>query len=132
MFQRMWTDHPDFVNTVAMDWKRPTNGSPAMVLHAKLSRLKKTLLGWNWNTYGNVHSQKLVVQEKFKRLDLQLQQGWSEISFREWEETYKEMHQVEAWENEWMCNKVRLDWTKERDRNSKFSHAAIGVDVRSN
>lgn len=35
------------------------------------------------------------------------------------------MRQVESWENEMLCNKVRFDCTKEGDRNYKFYHAVI-------
>lgn len=56
IFQCMWTDHPDFLITVRESWKLPVNGSPALVLQNKLSRIKKVLTAWNWNSFGNVHS----------------------------------------------------------------------------
>lgn len=120
IFQRMWTDHPEFLNIVKMDWERPNNGVLGMTLHTKLARLKRTLSDWNWKTFGNIHSRKQVVQEKLNRLDSQLQHSWSEAICGEWEETRKELQQEKAWENELLCNKARLDWVKEGDINTKL------------
>lgn len=123
IFQCMWTDHPDFLSTVRESWKLPVNGSPALVLQNKLSRIKKVLTAWNWNSFGNVHSRQRQAQDHLQELESRLQQGWDELIHCEWTKERKELLHIEAWENELLCNKARLDWTKEGARNTKFFHA---------
>lgn len=114
-FQRMWTDHQDFLNVVAY-WKIRVIGFPGIVLQSKLRRLKKGLTDWNWNTFGNIHIRKQVVHDSIQRLELSLHQGWDDLIHQELEAERTEMRQVESWENELICNKARLDWTKQGDR----------------
>lgn len=125
IFQRMWVDHPDFSSLVANDWSSPVTGSPGMVLHKKLARLKKTLTHWNWNSFGNLFVRKREVQADIQKLESQLQQGWADSVHQEWESRSRELVQIEAWENEMLCNKARLDWARDGDRNSKYFHAVI-------
>lgn len=56
-----------------------------------------------------------------QRLETQLQQGWTDSGHQEWDESRRELVKVEAWENELLCSKVRLNWAP----NSKFFHAII-------
>lgn len=75
VFQRMWVDHPYFMNIVAQDWARPVVGPPGKVLHRKLIRLRKKLKEWNWNSFGNIFTRKKELQDLIQNLKTQHQQG---------------------------------------------------------
>ena len=66
-FQRMWIDHPGFMNLVANVWKEfQFFGHPMYVLASKLRALKQELRNWNKSIFGDVN---LVVEEAFADLD---------------------------------------------------------------
>lgn len=65
------------------------------------------------------------VQTKVAQLEQQLHMGWSNDVHDAWEQSKTELHQVEAWECEMLCNKARLDWNTNGDRNTKFFHVFI-------
>lgn len=54
MFQRMWVDHPSFLQIVATDWENQISGTPESIVYKKLGRLRRTLQDWNWNSFGNI------------------------------------------------------------------------------
>lgn len=58
IFERMWTDNPDFHRIVQDSWSQPMNGSPGLVFHRTLLRLRRRLKNWNWEVFGNVSVKK--------------------------------------------------------------------------
>lgn len=36
VFQRIWTDHPDFLSTIRESWRHPAAGPPGLILQHKL------------------------------------------------------------------------------------------------
>lgn len=100
-------------------------GSPSSVFHRKISRLRQKLKNWNWETFGNVSIKKKELLAKVQDLEINLQQGWDDEVHSRWEESRKQLRQVESWERELLCRKARLDWVKDGDRNSKYYHAVI-------
>lgn len=54
LFQRMWVDHPSFLQIVATDWENQISGTPESIVYKKLGRLRRTLQDWNWNSFGNI------------------------------------------------------------------------------
>lgn len=47
IFQRMWTDHKDFIKVVKEIWATPVIGLPSCRAATKLRLLKKKLKTWN-------------------------------------------------------------------------------------
>lgn len=58
IFERMWRDNPDFHRIVQDSWSQPMNGSPGLVFHRTLLRLRRLLKNWNWEVFGNVSVKK--------------------------------------------------------------------------
>lgn len=54
VFQRIWADHPGFLDIVSHAWSRPCTGGPGIRFAKKLKRLKYTLKTWNWSCFGNL------------------------------------------------------------------------------
>ncbi|XP_073152283.1 uncharacterized protein [Henckelia pumila] len=53
-FQNMWILHPDFLQTVRLNWNNPCSDRGMLWMVAKLKRLKHHLKWWNRNIFGNV------------------------------------------------------------------------------
>lgn len=75
--------------------------------------------------FGNVGLKRKALLAEIHVLDNNLKQNWDDTIHAEWEHNKKELRQVETWENDLLCQKARMDWTKHGDRNTKFYHAFI-------
>lgn len=95
------------------------------IFREKLMHVRRIIRKWNWETFGNVCNKVYDLQERVSQLEHQLHCGWSENIHVEWEKVKAELIQAESWDCELLCEKARLDWAKEGDRNSKYFHAVI-------
>lgn len=125
IFQKMWVEHPQFLDLVENNWETPIYGSPGHSLAIKLIRLRRTLKYWNWNVFGDLHRKKQELNARIHNLETMLSDRWLDTVHHEWESCKKEFLQVEKWESEMLCQQARMNWIKEGDRNSKFFHAVI-------
>lgn len=125
IFQKMWLDHPSFMQMVAQNWTTPLTGSPGHVLAHKLRRLRGALKDWNWNVFGNIHHKKTALQTKVYELEQQLSRQWADDTHHAWKNRKTQILQVEKWETDLICHQARMNWLKDGDRNSIFFHAVI-------
>lgn len=124
-FQRMLTDHPNFIQTVTNSW-----GDIYLVLLAIFYMLSfNASAKHSGNGIGTLSVTLLTKSESspnaFYTLEQHLHSSWDPDIHIEWENCKKELLQIEAWDNERLCTQARLDWTKYWDRNSRFCHAVI-------
>lgn len=101
------------------------HGTPGLVYHRKLLRLRHTLKSWNWEIFGHVSIKKKDLHEQIQSSELQLQHNWDDAIHLAWENSRKALRQVQNWENQLLCQKARMAWTKDGDRNTRFYHAMI-------
>lgn len=98
IFQRMWTEHSDFLRTVQDSWSQPVHGSPMLIFHRKLSRLRRRLKNWNWEVFGNVSMKRKELITHIQMLENIPQLGWDDSIHAEWESARKNLREVESWE----------------------------------
>ena len=128
-FQRMWIDHPGFMNLVANVWKEfQFFGHPMYVLASKLRALKQELRNWNKSVFGDVN---LVVEEAFADLD-NIQQKISDLGptddrLKREADIDSRLHSALAHQEKFYCDKARVKWLSEGDRNTSFFHAMAKV-----
>ncbi|XP_012854391.1 PREDICTED: uncharacterized protein LOC105973895 [Erythranthe guttata] len=125
IFQRMWADHPSFLEVVRKAWDTPTSGSASNAFHTKLMNVRKTLKNWNWDTFGDIQWNIKESQEKIQVLENILVQGWSEDTQKQLVELKQHLLKLEQWEAELLSNKARIAWEKDGDRNTAFFHASM-------
>lgn len=56
---------------------------------------------------------------------MQLQNSWSDELHNEWDNSRKQLQQVEAWEIERLSNQARMDWMRDGDKYINFFHSVI-------
>ncbi|XP_019435956.1 PREDICTED: uncharacterized protein LOC109342425 [Lupinus angustifolius] len=61
-FHKMWLLNTDCRRLVAEVWNVEVVGCPMFVLSTKLKNLKKELIIWNHNVFGNIHQRVLVAK----------------------------------------------------------------------
>lgn len=132
VFQRIRMDHPEFMQVMSQAWSKSFSGNPGTRFTKKLNHLRKVLKNWNWTGFGNLKERMVQHQTRVLELETRLQEGWSEEIHHEWENSKKQLQQLEAWENERLCSQQRMDWMKDGDKNSSFFHMVIKEKRRQN
>lgn len=113
VFQRIWVDHSDFQQMVAHTWSKTYSGYPGTRFTKKMSHLRRILKNWNWTGFGNLKEKMVQLQNRVMELDGTLQESMYKETHNEWENSKKQLQQVEAWENERLCSQARMDWMKD-------------------
>lgn len=127
IFQRMWSEHPDFLRVVKEAWVMQVAGSPSQRLPSKLKILKFKLKNWNWEVFGDIRHKLAMLQEMIVQNEEVVQQAWSNEVEEELHQLKKDLQQVLRWDEELLYQKTREKWISEGDKNSKFFHALIRV-----
>uniref|UniRef100_A0A7N0V2P2 Endonuclease/exonuclease/phosphatase domain-containing protein n=1 Tax=Kalanchoe fedtschenkoi TaxID=63787 RepID=A0A7N0V2P2_KALFE len=82
-FQRMWTDHEDFLGIVKKSWLEVSHLNGLINLQIKLTHLRKALALWNRSSFGNVDSRIEEHLSNVQQLDEDLTKGWDEKNFND-------------------------------------------------
>ena len=67
-FFNYWVKHQEFQKTVAASWTEPMKGSPMVVLHRKLKRLKQCLKTFNRNFYSDISMKVKAKREELAKV----------------------------------------------------------------
>lgn len=74
-FQNFWIKHHQFKKIVTENWKADFVGSPAIEFQAKLKRVRRALVRWNREAFGNIFQKMATLEDtiKVKKLQFELQ-----------------------------------------------------------
>lgn len=98
-------------------------GTPLYIVQQKLKRLKKVLIQWSRDTYGNLF-RKIATSEDVARMkEAQLEINRSEENKKDLQRTEEALKQYYKLEEEYWKQKAGMHWFKDGDRNTKFFHA---------
>ena len=120
-FFNFWVKHSEFMDTVKASWEIREVGSPMVILHKKMKRLKPVLRAFNASRYVGISDK---VKEKRKELDaLQISILSNSLNTglidREKVVT-KELHELMKAEESFHRQKSSVQWLQERDFNTIF------------
>ncbi|XP_039033520.1 uncharacterized protein LOC120169447 [Hibiscus syriacus] len=122
-FFNFWVAHPSFINVVSQSWLQPTHGNPMQILFTKLKRLKEYLTRFNKENYS-----MLSDRVKLKRIELENQQLLTLKGHETIENELllqEELYTLETAKVVFLKQKAKVQWIKDRDKNSKFFHSTI-------
>ncbi|XP_026378346.1 uncharacterized protein LOC113272764 [Papaver somniferum] len=128
-FQKMWIQHPEFLQVVKDSWMNEVQGDPAFVFIRKMKNLKQTLNDWNWNVFGNVN---VKIQEAEAKVKTAMQNSnddpCDEDALKSLVEDQNELSSREVQHNTLLRKKSRIKWVKEGSANTNFFH--INMKIR--
>ncbi|KAL6126088.1 hypothetical protein ACLB2K_074139 [Fragaria x ananassa] len=128
-FQLMWLDNPNFLSLVSDVWQSAQfYGNPMFVLASKLRTLKQRIQVWNKTEFEDVNK---MVEDSFVDLDRIQQEianlGPTEDRLSEESVASAHVHVALALQEMFFCDKSRVKWLTEGDRNTSFFHAMVKV-----
>ncbi|CAL0328478.1 unnamed protein product [Lupinus luteus] len=120
-FHRMWLNHSDCRRVVLDCWKTYIIGCHMNKVSQNLKILKRKLIAWNVNVFGNLH---LNVQNAMASVEdvqscITLQGPVQELLDREYNAQMDLIYALKVEEEFWM-EKARLNWHTSGDRNTGF------------
>ncbi|XP_024163822.1 uncharacterized protein LOC112170746 [Rosa chinensis] len=128
-FQRMWLDHPGFISVVDDVWKSSQFfGCPMFVLACKLHLLKHKLRAWNKNEFGDVNANVESAIADLEEVQLEISNlGPSEDRILLEDDATVRVNAALESQEKFYCDKSRISWLSNGDRNTSFFHAMVKV-----
>ncbi|XP_019447216.1 PREDICTED: uncharacterized protein LOC109350434 [Lupinus angustifolius] len=127
-FHKMWLLNSDCRRVIAEAWNAQVVGCPMYVLSTKLKNLKKELIIWNQNVFGNVHQRVLAAKANVVTIQNCINDHGPENSLVV-EEALAQSELMDALiveESFWM-EKAKINWHTMGDRNTSFFHKVTKI-----
>ncbi|XP_026454012.1 uncharacterized protein LOC113355377 [Papaver somniferum] len=127
-FQKIWLNHPEFMQVVSNCWSQNVVGGPAFQFLHKLKELKKVLNTWNWEVFGDV---QVKIKEAADKVNLATQisdaNPFDEDALANLVQDQNEHASRETQANTLMRQKARVKWIKEGSANTNFFHTKMKI-----
>ncbi|XP_059310078.1 uncharacterized protein LOC132061246 [Lycium ferocissimum] len=124
-FLNFWTNHHTFMEVVKESWTADFCGNPFYVVHHKLKKLKRVLVQWSKNTYGNIFQQIATIEDTIKVKELQFQNNASKENRMRLHQAQAELTKFLHLKEEYWKQKAGMKWFNDGDRNTKFFHSYV-------
>ncbi|XP_026417310.1 uncharacterized protein LOC113312789 [Papaver somniferum] len=132
-FQKMWISHPTFMKVVQDCWSELIEGDPAFVFQSKLKKLKNVLREWNWNVFGNVHTQIKEAETKLNEAMQHSDNNPNDVEALEKLVEAQNLHNSqEVHLSSLLKTKSRVKWIKEGAANTNFFHTMLKIRQAKN
>ncbi|XP_059301818.1 uncharacterized protein LOC132053727 [Lycium ferocissimum] len=122
-FLNFWTKHHTFMEVVKENRDRRLRGNPFYVFHHKLKKLKRALVQWSRNTYGNIFQQIATIEDTIKVKELQFENNASRENRMQLHQAQAELTRFLHLEEEYWKQKAGMKWFNDGDRNTNFFHS---------
>ncbi|XP_026399972.1 uncharacterized protein LOC113295858 [Papaver somniferum] len=132
-FQKMWLNHPYFLQVIWNTWKEEIYGNPIYIFMNKLKRLKIFLKVWNWEVFGDVKETLKKVEEKVLEETLKSDSDPTNINLLNNLVTARGKCDIAANNyNTFLRDKARISWIQDGDVNTKYFHTSIKLRQAQN
>ncbi|XP_058761210.1 uncharacterized protein LOC131634556 [Vicia villosa] len=122
-FLQTWASHVSCEDLIAESWKTRVVGCPMFILQRKLQILKVKLKEWNKTTFGNVHDNVKLAEERLLNIQEKIvKEGHSDNLDATEKEAQLHLNIALQREEIFWKEKARVKWQAEGDRNTRFFH----------
>jgi hypothetical protein len=98
----------------------------AYILKEKLKGLKVHLRGWNHETYGELDTKIAKIVKDINLLDIQSEEsGISDVEVVARKNLFAQMWHLKIGKESILAQRLRMEWLKDGDTNSRYFHACI-------
>lgn len=124
-FLNFWTKHPQFNEIIQQNWMIDFVGCPFLEFHAKLKRVKRALIKWSREVFGNIFQEIATIEDVIKVKEAQLEILPSADNRAELCRLEAELKKYLKIEEEFWKQKAGMKWFVEGDMNTKFFHSYV-------
>ncbi|XP_026384155.1 uncharacterized protein LOC113279699 [Papaver somniferum] len=130
---KVWLEHEGFFNLVKECWKNQVNGNPIFIFLHKLKGLKKVIIDWNWNVFGDIKKKLKKYEDAVLKASLESGRKPEDIALLNKLVTARgEQEILNHQNNEMVRKKSRVKWMKEGASHSKFFHVNMRIRQTQN
>lgn len=113
------------MDTIRDSWLLPCIASPMITLQLKLKRLRYTLKKWNWEVFGNLHTNINCAKQPLEIAEANFETSSSVENGNILDEC-KKIYELELEREELFCrDKSRQKWLEAGDKNTQFFFASV-------
>lgn len=120
----MWTKHHQFLEVVKSSWNIPIHGDALYRFAGKLKRLKRILIEWNKQSFGNVFRNIVEAENQLKDLEIKIELDNFEDCEIENNRAKDRLNDCLASEELFWKQHSKAKWLKEGDKNTHFFHVS--------
>ncbi|RYQ93126.1 hypothetical protein Ahy_B09g099395 [Arachis hypogaea] len=115
-FEAMWELHPDFQNCLRTSWNKEN------YLLTAIGELKKYLLKWNKEIFGNISKAKRRLLNRIAGIQRSNTYGVNPYLDKLEQDLNKKLNDILDKEETFWMQKSRQEWIVEGDRNTRYYH----------
>ncbi|KZV58610.1 hypothetical protein F511_11258 [Dorcoceras hygrometricum] len=124
-FQSMWLHHPDFLQTVRLNWNLPCHIQGMAGLFAKLKRLKNHLKWWNRDVFGNIFDNIREAEKGVALAEAECERDPSGFNWDRLANCNDDLARITAMESDFWKQEAACNWLEDGERNTKLFHNLV-------
>lgn len=128
-FEAMWQRHPDCEQIVSDCWRMSSGGSAFKRVMGCIKSCSYGLKDWNRSTFGNIQKKIEQCRERLEAYDLITDGSVDPQVYKNVKIQLEDLLEKDelAWKQ-----RSRIQWIRERDRNTKYFHSKASTQRRKN